>query len=140
MMMVIMRVMMMVDDGDNAGLGPEEDGLVLGDKCGQWGLRCRVGQKGYRGHCLRHRHHCCRCLCRCHCCRLLLLLSWLLLSLSSYSSYVMTIIIGIIDRHHHHTHLNQDLHQMNKLVAVTLEGYCCYCNCYCYCYIVSKFR
>ena len=30
------------DDGD-AGLGPEEDGLVLGNQCGQWGLWRRVG-------------------------------------------------------------------------------------------------
>ena len=42
-----------VYDDDDAGLGPEEDGLVLGDQCGQWGLRRRVGSKGYRG-----RHHC----------------------------------------------------------------------------------
>ena len=34
-------------DEDNAGLGPQEDGLVLGDKRGQWGLWRRVGQKGY---------------------------------------------------------------------------------------------
>ena len=80
------------DDGDNTGLGPEEDGLVLGDKCGQWGLRCRVGQKGYRGRCHRHRHHRCRSRRRHH--------------------------IPHICHYHHQNYLNQ----MNKLAAVTLEG------------------